>query len=345
MYEKTKEKIEELMDQGVFPGVSFSFIKDGKTEDHTFGNAQLLPAIEPLNRSLLFDVASLTKVVCTTTVVLQLKEAGVINIDAPFKKYYSAFEDEKITIRHLLTHTSDIKSYIENRDLLTKDELRAAYNQVQSGEKLGKKVAYTDTGTILLGFMLEEIIGKEVITIFKERVLQPLEMTASTFLPTDASKVVPTENHVVRGLIRGTTHDPKAFILAEHAGNAGLFTNLTDLKKFTTMYLNKGQYNEKRVLEKNTIDSLLVNQTPDNCGNRSLGWDLKDDLTGRGVLFHTGYTGTFLLIDPEEQEGFIFLSNRVHPVDKRAEYIEKRDELIEIYLKEKITNKDESLSF
>lgn len=345
MYEKTKEKIAELMNQEVFSGVSFSFMKNENSEDHIWGNAQILPTVEPLKGSLLFDVASLTKVVCTTTVVLQLVEASMINLDAPLKSYYSNFEDEKITIRHLLTHTSDIQSYIENRDTLSKEELKAAYNRVRSGENLAGKVAYTDTGTILLGFMLEELLGKTVIEIFKERVLQPLDMSESLFLPTDASKIVPTENHPIRGLIRGQTHDPKAFVLAEHAGNAGLFTNLTDLKKFTTMYLNEGLYQTTRVLEKKTIRLLLTDQTPNRNGHRSLGWDLKDNLSGRSILFHTGYTGTFLLIDPLEKEAFVFLSNRVHPVDKRAEYIKKRDELIDIYLKEKSVNKDESLSF
>lgn len=345
MYKKTKQKIEELMNEGIFPGVSFSFIREDKSEDHTFGNAQIIPTVEPLKQSQLFDVASLTKVICTTTVILQLIETGMLELDTPVHKYFSAIEDRRLTIRHLLTHTSDIQSYIENRDNLAKDQLRAAYLQVRSGDNLGKKVAYTDTGTILLGFLLEELLGKELIEIFKERVLEPLDMTASAFLPRDFSQIVPTENHPIRGLIRGQTHDPKAFVLAEHAGNAGLFTNLTDLKKFTTMYLNEGEYRKNRLLKKSTIYSLLLDQTPDKKGQRSLGWDLKKDSTGHSLLFHTGYTGTFLLIDPIQKTGFVFLSNRIHPVDNRAKYMEKRDELIQVYLSEKIINKDESLSF
>ncbi|MGX7244778.1 serine hydrolase domain-containing protein [Enterococcus quebecensis] len=345
MYKETRKKIKEFMNDGVFPGVSFSFMTEAKSDDYTWGNAQILPTVESMDVSLLFDVASLTKVICTTTVVLQLMETNRIDIDMSFKKYYPAFEDEKITIRHLLTHTSDIQSYIKNRDTLTKEELRKAYSQVKSGENLGKQVAYTDTGTILLGFMLEELLGKDVIEIFKERVLQPLDMSDSLFLPADPFQTVPTEIHPLRGLIRGQTHDPKAFILAEHAGNAGLFTNLKDIKKFVTMYLNEGMYKTNRVLEKMTIQSLLLDQTPNRKGHRSLGWDLKSDLAGNPLLFHTGYTGTFLLIDPVNKEGFVFLSNRVHPIDKRAEYIEKRDQLIAIYLNEKITNIDESLSF
>lgn len=340
MYNKTKKKIAELIEEGVFPGASFSFIQGHQSEDHTWGNAQVLPQIEPLKRSMLFDVASLTKVICTTTVVLQLLKSNRLELDVPFNNYYPAFHDKKITIRHLLTHTSDIQSYIENRDSLSKDELRSAYSQVKSGENLGKKVAYTDTGTILLGFMLEELVGKPVIEIFKERVLAPLDMIESTFLPTDSAAIVPTENHSVRGLIRGQTHDPKAFVLAEHAGNAGLFTNVKDLKKFTSMYLNEGIYLKNRVLKKQTIDSLLTDHSLAKNGHRSLGWDLKVDANGRSALFHTGYTGTFLVIDPLAKEGFIFLSNRVHPVDKRMEYIEKRDELLEIYLNEKITVKE-----
>jgi len=345
MYKKTKQKIKELMNEGIFSGVSFSFISEDKSEDHTWGNAQILPTVEPLERPLLFDVASLTKVICTTTVVLQLIETGVLKVDVPVHKYYPAIADQRLTIRHLLTHTSDIQSYIENRDSLTKEALRLAYLQVRSGENLGEKVAYTDTGTILLGFMLEELFDNVLIEIFKERVLEPLDMTASVFLPSNSSQIVPTENHPTRGVIRGQTHDPKAFVLAEHAGNAGLFTNLTDLKKFTEMYLNDGKYMENRLLEKTTIELLLTDQTPNKRGQRSIGWDLKKDATGHPLLFHTGYTGTFLLIDPIQKNAFIFLSNRIHPVDNRAQYIEKRDELIQLYLYEKRTNKDESLSF
>lgn len=345
MYSETKEKIQQLMEEEVFYGACFSFMTKRGTRDYTWGNAQILPTVEPMKRSLLFDVASLTKVICTTTVVLQLMEAKTIDVDQPLNVYYPAFQDKKITIRHLLTHTSDIKSYIENRDALTKEELRAAYHQVKSGEQLGKKVAYTDTGTILLGFMLEELLGKTAIEIFKERVLVPVDMTASTFLPTDPTLTVPTENHPVRGLIRGQTHDPKAYTLAEHAGNAGLFSSLEDIKKFTAMYLNKGIAGTNRLLKEATVEGLLVDQTPNKTGNRSFGWDLKKDLNGQNLLFHTGYTGTFLLLDLLEKEAFIFLSNRVHPVDKRAAYIERRDELIQTYLSEKRKRKDESLSF
>lgn len=336
MYEKTKKQIQLFLSEGVFPSASFSFMHKDYSEDHYLGNAQIVPVKENLIPGMLFDVASLTKVVCTTTVILQLIEEQRVEIDAPLKQYYPHFADEQITIRHLLTHTSDIQSYIENRDSLNQQALKQAYNNLKSGKKIGKKVVYTDTGTILLGFMLEELMKKPVVEIFYEKVLTPLGMDASCFLPTDPALIVPTEHHKSRGLIRGKTHDPKAFVLAEQAGNAGLFTNITDLKKFVRMYLNLGEINGQRLLQPKTIRNLLADQTPTQTLQRSLGWDFKyDKKMKQPMLFHTGYTGTFLVIDILEKEGFIFLSNRVHPTDNRESYIKKREELLAIYLTEK----------
>lgn len=336
MYEKTKTKIEQLLAENIFSGVNASFITSKQIERLCLGEAQTFPSSKKMTHSLLFDVASLTKVICTTTVTLQLIEKGILTLDRPIKTYYPAIKDERITIRHLLTHTANIVSYIPNRDLLTKEDLRAAYLLVESGEKLGKEVSYTDTGTILLGFMLEEVLHKNATEIFEEYVLAPLEMTESCFFPDGTEKIVPTENHSTRGLIYGQTHDPKAFVLAEHAGNAGLFTNMTDLEKFTFMYLNKGKVGGKIFLTRETIQQLPKDCTPDGKGHRSLGWDLKTDLkTKNSLLFHTGYTGTFMLLDLSNKEAFLFLSNRVHPEDRRNDYIEKRDELIDVYLKEK----------
>lgn len=336
MYKKTREKINQYLEAGVFPGASFAFVQNKQLETEVIGFAQMMPIKKKLISGMLFDVASLTKVICTTTVVLQLVERKQVKLDDSISFYLPSFEDDKITIRHLLTHTSDITTYIENRDRLTKEELKAAYFKVHSGEQLGKKAVYTDAGTIILGFMLEELFQLTAIEIFQQEVLEPLQMKNSTFLPKKKQQIVPTENHAIRGLIQGETHDPKAFILAEHAGNAGLFTNLEDILKFVQMYLNKGKIASTQFLQEETILNLLQDHSPTKNQHRSLGWDLKQDLATKNyLLFHTGYTGTFLLMDILQQSAFIFLSNRVHPFDDRQGYIEKRDQLIQCYLKEK----------
>lgn len=335
MYSKTKALIKKQLNEGVFPGVAFAFIEKEKIEEIVLGKKMLVPQPEELQKNSLFDVASLTKVVCTTSVILRLVEQGRLDLDAPLKKYLSAFENQQITLRHLLTHTSDIQTWIENRNQLNKEELKKAYLKLQPGKNLGKVVQYTDAGTILLGFMLEEIYQKTAVEIFYTEVLAPLGMKNSLFLPAEKvkSKIVPTEVLADGTVLQGITHDPKARILKEEAGNAGLFTNLADLEIFAQMYLADG----KDYLKKETIALLLTDQTPQHDGKRSLGWDLKytQDEQKRPLLFHTGYTGTFLLLDPNENSGFIFLSNRVHPHDNRSLYLAKRDEILALYLKEK----------
>ncbi|MGM9903235.1 MAG: serine hydrolase domain-containing protein [Enterococcus sp.] len=336
MYPKTKEIILNKLEAGYYPGIVAAFLKDNQVDKLISGEAQVVPVTRPMSEDMLFDAASLTKVIATTSLVLRLLEDGKIALDTPLNVYLPRFENQTITIRHLLTHTSDIKTWIPNREKLSQEELISAYLQLQPGDQLGKVVKYTDAGTILLGLMLEEIFQEDTVELFQEQVLEPLGMINSLFLPMPSEKIVPTEQLSSGELIHGITHDPKARVLAEHAGNAGLFINLADSIKFVQMYLQYGTIKEGRFLEEKTIRSLLEDQTPTNEGGRSLGWDLKTDLTdSHNILFHTGYTGTFLLIDVLEQEAFIFLSNRIHPNDHREEYVKCRDEIIKIYLQEK----------
>ncbi|MHC5249841.1 serine hydrolase domain-containing protein [Enterococcus sp. LJL90] len=340
MYPKTQTLIQKYIAEEIFPGAVYQFRTPEAVENQSLGWRQLLPSKESMELTTIFDVASLTKVICTTTVVLQLLEKGKLQIDAPLKEYLPEFENDSITLRHLLTHTSDIQTYIPQRDKLTALELRQAYYQLQPGADLGKKMQYTDAGTILLGFMLEKIFQKPVVTIFEEEVLRPLKMADSGFLLTDVSLVAPTENHPQLGILKGVTHDPKARVLAEHAGNAGLFTILGDVSKFVEMYLNFGETESGQFLKKSTITGLLQDQTPLENGNRSLGWDIHYPGTeGKPMLFHTGYTGTFILMDLLAGTSFIFLSNRVHPLDQRNQYIEKRNQLLTVYLAELQENK------
>ncbi|MGX7132054.1 serine hydrolase domain-containing protein [Enterococcus songbeiensis] len=334
MYPATQKIIQKKMQQGVYPGVIYELIHGKNKEMGIYGAAAILPEFQGMEESLLFDVASLTKVVCTTTVVLKLWEQGKLMIDQSLHTYLPEFLNREITLRHLLTHTADIQTWIPNRDQLNKEALRQAYLKMENGENIGKVVNYTDAGTILLGFMLEKLFQKPVIEIFQEEVLTPLKMTASCFLPSDKKKIVPTQQQADGTVLRGITHDPKARILAEHAGNAGLFTNLADLEKFVQMYLDWGMIAGQSFLRKKTIIQLLKDQTPDGKGGRSFGWDLKI-ASKQSALFHTGYTGTFLLIDPQRQEACIFLSNRIHPNDDRAGYIKHRDEILAVYQKER----------
>jgi len=329
MYPKTQNKIYVGWKNQTFSGAVYCFIAQGEEEIKVLGDASFVPQKEKITQKHLFDVASLTKVVCTTTVVLRLLEEQVVFLDDPLQKYLPQFQDKRVTLRHLLTHTADLNSWISHRDQLSKEELKQAYLSIQAGDKLGRQVQYTDTGMILLGFMLEELFQESATSIFQKEVLTPLQMKDSSFSPKKDKKIVPTEQLTSGKILKGETHDPKARVLKEHAGNAGLFTTIGDLIRFVRVYLQ-----ETNFLDKGTIRSLLQDQTLLKNGNRSLGWDLKDT---NKVLFHTGYTGAFLAVDPIAQQAFIFLSNRIHPRDYKMSYIRYRDELIGCYLKEKNT--------
>lgn len=338
MYPETLRLIEAKLQKGVFPGTVFCFIEGEEEEVNVLGSAQVEPTEIAMQEELLFDVASLTKVVCTTTVMLKLKEAGKLSWDQTLHELLPEFQNETITLRHLLTHTSDIQTYIPDRDQLNAEELRAAYLTLQPGGRLGEVVQYTDAGTILLGFLIERIYQQDAIEVFKEDVLQPLGMADSVFLPQPPyDRIVPTQKLADGTILKGLTHDPKARVLGSHAGNAGLFTNMKDLSKFAKMYLNLGRVSDIIYLHDKTVFELLHDQTPTQEGKRSIGWDLKfSPLDQSPLLFHTGYTGTFLMLDVVKKSAFIFLSNRVHTEDHRESYVAHRDDILACYLNERV---------
>nr|WP_321292157.1 serine hydrolase domain-containing protein [uncultured Trichococcus sp.] len=333
MYPETQKKISEMLEDAVFPGATYTFIEKDKTETRLVGSAAILPERETLREGMLYDVASLTKVIVTTTLLLQLHEEGKISFEDPVQDYLPAFPSGAVTIRQLLTHTSDLKGYIKNRDALSAEQLAAALIALEPAESLGKKVVYTDTGLILAGFIIENLTGKTVAENFEERIKQPLAMTESSYNPTEPMRCVPTQNHPTRGVIRGMVHDPKALVLGGRCGSAGLFAPMQDLIRFSQMMLHFGEWEGQRILRKETVQALLRDWGSVPGQPRSLGWNLfheGDDF----VLWHTGYTGTFMILDPTRQKGFLLLSNRVHLQDRRPEWIAVRDELISVYLKE-----------
>jgi CubicO group peptidase (beta-lactamase class C family) len=144
-----------------------------------------------------------------------------------------------------------------------------------------------------------------------------------------ATLAVPTQVTEKRGVIRGWAHDPKAFVLGQDSGSAGLFMTMKDAITFIQKI-----YFDKILLSNETIEKLLQNYSLAENSVRSIVWDLRTTLKGRKVLFHSGYTGTFFAIDVKSKRAFIFLSNRVHPNDERAKYVASREKLLAQYFLE-----------
>lgn len=332
MNEKTAALLHQLVDQKIVPGVSYAMICQDDIQTEVFGNKQLVPTVKPLEEGALYDLASLTKVIGTTTVILQLLEAKKLRLDDRVAKYLPRFTDQRVTLRHLLTHTSALSGYIKNRDQLPPAELMAALYTLKPAAWLGKKVVYADIGLILLGQIIEAFYHRPVQAVITAEVLRPLGMKASTFTP-EKKQCVPTELTATRGLIQGEVHDPKAFILGEHCGSAGLFSNLADLVKFAKWML--APQTIPGVLAPETVAMLYADHTPTYDLGRSLGWDLRYDRNNTPCLYHTGFTGTFMLLDQKGKNALIVLSNRVHPSADNEVFLEWRDKIIATYLAEK----------
>ena len=314
--------IKAYIASGVFPGASFAFVDKGKISKYTFGNERLKPESVRLKPDMAYDLSSVSKVVGTGTVLINLILSGEVSLDALLTDYYPEFVGQgadKLTIRQLVTHTSGINPFIKNRNDLSYCDLRAALNRVDASS--AKVFHYSDVNFILLGFMLETMYQKDLANILQDQVFKPFNMTHTGF--------VAPENTVSTAwdLPQGVVHDPKARVLGNHTGSAGLFSTLDDLVSFSQAYFEDDRY------------LALLNDYSLTQDMRSISWDIlkgvetnKRDVSSQWLI-HTGYTGTFLMINLKTQQAVIFLSNRVHLKDDRPGWIIDRDLLINSFVK------------
>ena len=274
----------------------------------------------------IYDLASLTKVVGTTTAAMVLYDQGRLDLNAPVSTYLPAFSGgwkDSVTVRQLLTHRSGLPS---GRDLWriarTPDEARAAVLSTNLECKPGQCYIYSDLGADVLGFVIEAISGESLDVFLHDKVFEPLGMNDTFFRPADSvtDRVAPTEIAPPRGYpLKGEVHDENAYALGGVAGHAGLFSTAADLSIFAQMMLNGGSFNGVRVLSDTTV-ALFTHRA---AGTRALGWDTADGDGGSGKFLdsraygHTGYTGTSIWIDPDRQMFVLLLTNRVHAARAR----------------------------
>jgi CubicO group peptidase (beta-lactamase class C family) len=273
----------------------------------------------------IYDLASLTKVVGTTTALMVLYDEGKIRLDDPVSTYIPEFiggEKDRVTVRMLLEHRSGLPA---GRDLWriahTPEEARAAVIATSLGCEPGRCYEYSDLGADMLGFIVEAVSGQRLDQFLSERVFTPLGMHDTGFRPADSLKarIAPTESNSPRGYgLQGEVHDENAFALGGVAGHAGLFSTAADLAVFAQMMLNGGEFNGTRIV----ADSTVALFTTRAAGTRALGWDTCGGsgscgkYLGADAFGHTGFTGTSLWLDPDRDMFVILLTNRVH--DARA---------------------------
>ena len=305
MKQEIIQKIEQQIEAGIYPGASFAYYRDGEWSDCYLGEAN--PEIgEQTCQGLVYDLASVSKVVGVGTVLTFLWHQGELDIEKSVTEFLPDSDYPDITIRQLLTHSTDLDPFIINRDQLNAEELKEAMFHLNRREK--RAFLYSDVHFLLLGFLLENYFEKDLDQILQEQVLDPWKMKETQFGP--VSSAVPT----VRGQKAGVVHDPKARLLGKHAGSAGLFSTVKDLKIFLEHYL-----------QDDFADGLSQNFSDLSDKERSLAWNLEGDW-----LDHTGYTGTFIMWNRKKQEAAIFLSNRTYEKDQRAQWIIDRNQVMDL---------------
>ena len=318
--------VQEAIRDGQIPGAVVLIWHNGEVVYRkAFGHRSLEPRREPMTVDTIFDIASLTKVVATTTAVMQLVERGRIRLNDPVAKYLPEFAQngkDDINIRQLLTHHSGLP---EDLDLKEKWEGRdTAYRMAFEAKPIfppGARFLYSDVNFIVLGALVERVSGTALDKYCEANIFRPLKMTHTTFLPPASwrAKIAPTQYDEDNKMLRGVVHDPTARRMGGVAGHAGVFSTADDLSKFCLALLKGSSVLPSVVVEKMTTPQ----QPPTSRVLRGLGWDIDSpfssnggDLLPVGSFGHTGFTGTSLWIDPTTQTYIIILTNAVHPRGK-----------------------------
>ncbi|HXE76352.1 MAG TPA: glycoside hydrolase family 3 N-terminal domain-containing protein [Candidatus Xenobia bacterium] len=347
--EKRFQPVFALLDNAVadhvFPGGVLAVGHKGRLVAlHPFGRLTYDADSPPVTVDTLYDLASLTKVVGTTTATMMLVERGRLSLDAPVVRYVPEFgrgpdADTKklVTVRQLLTHSSGLPARaalfetVHSRREVIERTLALGLESAP-----GVRSRYSDMGIITLGEVLERLSGRRLDDFLRDNLFQPLGMSHTLYNPPRGwrERIAPTEenNEGRRGVIHGEVHDGNAWAMQGIAPHAGLFSTAGDLALFCQMLLNGGSYGHRRLLRRGTIELFTTKQdVPDS--SRALGWDTVSQPSSSGRYFsarafgHTGFTGTSIWIDPEKELFVILLTNRVYPTHTNNKHLGLRPAL------------------
>jgi CubicO group peptidase (beta-lactamase class C family) len=307
------------------PGATIAVVRRGKILLlKGYGHTDWAPGAPAATDSTMYDMASLTKVVATTTAAMILEEEGKLDIDRTVASYlpgYDVPDKRAITVRMLLTHASGIRSnHPLWKEAKGRDQYFAGMVKFPLVREPGSAVEYTDWNMVLMQFIIERLTGQTLDQFVQARVFGPLGMRDTQYNPPETLKarIAPTETEDFRGgQVWGVVHDETAWVLGGVSGNAGLFSSARDLAVFVQMLLNGGSYGGTQLIKPSTVARWTARQRAD--ASRALGWDTPSPQSSAGRFFslrsfgHTGFTGTSIWADPERELLVVLLTNRVNP--------------------------------
>lgn len=310
--------LDSAIGAGATPGAVLAVSSHGARYLYGAGKLALGDPARPDGHTI-YDLASLTKVVATTTLAMFAVQEGRLDLDAPVQRYLPAFRGrgkERVTIRHLLTHTSGLPT---DRPLWRQspnaDSALRLVNATRLDTMPGARTVYSDLGAIVLGEVLEHVYGSRLDRLAAQRIFRPLGMGSTGFRPSPRlrARIAATEYDSAwrKRMVRGEVHDEKAAWLGGVAGHAGLFGSAVDLLTFGEWMLAGRAATVRREFTRRQ------NVVPGS--SRALGWDTPAPGSSAGHWLdstsfgHTGFTGTSLWIDPTRELVIVLLANRVHP--------------------------------
>lgn len=323
------DSVRVLLDRAVadsaFPG-AFAIVgrHDRILAQYGAGQLDRAPSPRPDDRTM-WDLASLTKVIALTSAMMQLVETGKVELDAPVQRYLPQWRGpnkEKVTVRHLLTHSSGLPSWRPlYKEAETPDAAMALVYATALDTLPGVRMVYSDLGAILMGEIVRTVSGSRIDDYFAQHIAGPLGLYDTMYLPPTSlrERIAPTEFDPWRQRqLRGEVHDENAFVLGGVSAHAGLFSSGRDLARFAQLYLNGGSLGGARIFAPATI-RLFTTVQDSAFSNRALGWETPTGQNSAGHLMqrpafgHTGFTGTSIWIDPAHDLFAVLLTNRVNP--------------------------------
>ena len=322
----------------VTPGAALAVGRAGRVvRMRGYGRLDWAEGSPPVTDSTLYDLASLTKVVGTTTALMLLVEEETVRLDDPVGDHLPEWDRawrSEVTVRHLLLHRGGLPPFrpfwTERRG---RGEYREAIGVLEPVYGPGERTLYSDLGFITLGFLAEAASGEPLDAYLERRLFGPLGMTDTGFNPDSsrAPRIAPTERDTVlrNRHLRGVVHDENAWAMGGVAGHAGLFSSVRDLARFARMLLDGGTVaGGGRILDASTIDRFTTRY--DTTSSRALGWDTPSERSSAGrhmtsrAFGHTGFTGTSIWVDPELDLFVVLLTNRVNPTRAERRHIPLR---------------------
>lgn len=327
---------------GAFPGAVLAVGQHGSLVAlKAFGRTEDWPDSPRIAPDEMFDLASVSKVIGTTSAVAVLYDQHKLALDAPVVKYLPEFaglpEHDRVTIRELLTHSSGLRISAMYKHAADKMQVLLQIYNAPLITPPGSTFFYHDVNFILLGDVVERVSGQPLDVFLESHVFGPLRMASTGYNPAPSllERCAPTEmDYVLRHrVVRGEVHDENCYTMGGVCGHAGLFSTAGDLAIYAQMLLNDGKYGGKQILKQTTVQLFTSRQNVPPGSTRALGWDtpgphsFAGGLASPHAILHTGFTGTSVYIDFDRDAFVVLLTNRVYPTRLNEKIAQARPDI------------------